>query len=126
MKNNDIQRIWHIKIYCDDIMETIGRFGADYNIFVKDKDYYRSLSMCLMQISELVNDLSEDFRNNISNIIPWEYIDVMNSHMLYLFVHICDSKEKELIWQMATTYIPALSLFCENVVHYHYYNAINI
>ena len=125
MKSYDIQKIWHIKIYCDDISETIRRFGADYDIFVKDKDYFRSLSMCIMQIGELSKNLSEEFRTNTSSIISWDVIDSMSSHALYIFVHTFDSKEKNLVWKMATEDIPMLSQFCYNVIHYSYYNAVS-
>ena len=31
MKDTDLQRIQHIKTYCEDIAETVVRFGNDYN-----------------------------------------------------------------------------------------------
>lgn len=53
MKDTDLQRIQHIKTYCEDIAETIARFGNDYNIFSFDRDYVNSVSMSMMQIGEL-------------------------------------------------------------------------
>jgi len=33
MDNSDIRRIHHIKTYCEDIAETISRFGDSFDVF---------------------------------------------------------------------------------------------
>jgi len=38
MNSGDIQRIYHIKEYCEEIAETIERFGRDYDTFSQDRD----------------------------------------------------------------------------------------
>lgn len=53
MANPDIQRIQHIKKYCERIAKTIERYGHDYDIFLSDDDYFDSISMKIMQIGEL-------------------------------------------------------------------------
>jgi hypothetical protein len=50
MTGGDIQHLQHIKTYCEDIAETITRFGGDYDTFAHDKDYFKSVSMSMMQI----------------------------------------------------------------------------
>jgi len=62
MNSSDLQRIFHIKTYCEDIAETIARFGLDYDAFTQDKDYFKSISMSMMQIGELSAGLSDDFK----------------------------------------------------------------
>ena len=64
MKDSDIQRIEHIRDYCLDVQDTIRRFGADYEKFLSDKDYYKSISMSIMQIGEISAGLSDGFKEN--------------------------------------------------------------
>ena len=33
MVNSDIQRVYHIKTYCEDVAETIARFGDSFDVF---------------------------------------------------------------------------------------------
>jgi 4-hydroxyphenylpyruvate dioxygenase-like putative hemolysin len=47
--NKDINTIEHIILYCEDIEETINRFGRSYEAFSTDKDYYNSVSMSVYQ-----------------------------------------------------------------------------
>lgn len=62
MKDSDLQRLRHIRVYCGDIAATTERFGKHWDIFSSDRDFYNSVSMCLLQIGELANGLSEEFR----------------------------------------------------------------
>ena len=59
MDNSDIQRVRHIKSYCDDIAKTVSRCGNSYETFSQDTDFFNSISMSLMQIGELSGNLSE-------------------------------------------------------------------
>ncbi len=61
--NRDYSVLEHIVRYCDDIADTLNRFGDDYAIFQKDKDFKNSISMSTMQIGELTTHLSEEFKN---------------------------------------------------------------
>ena len=40
MLPRDVQRLEHIAEYCDDIAETIDRFGNDFTVFCTDKAYH--------------------------------------------------------------------------------------
>ena len=37
MRDSDLQRIQHIQTYCEDIADTIARFGEDYDVFARIK-----------------------------------------------------------------------------------------
>jgi len=37
MTSGDVQRLQHIKTYCEDIAETIARFGQNYDLFAVDR-----------------------------------------------------------------------------------------
>ncbi len=58
MANPDIQRIQHIKKYCERVAKTIECYGHDYDIFLSDDDYFDSISMKIMQIGELAGGYS--------------------------------------------------------------------
>lgn len=62
MNRGDRQRLLHIQSYCRDIACFIERFGKDYDIFIQDKAYSSAVSMCILQIGELANGLSSEFR----------------------------------------------------------------
>ena len=53
MLQPDMQRLTHIRDYCDEIQKTILRYGRDFDIFNEDADYQRSISFCILQIGEL-------------------------------------------------------------------------
>jgi len=95
MNSGDMQRIFHIKTYCEDIAETIERFGRDYAIFTSDKDYFKSISMSMMQIGELSAGLSDDFRIETQDQMQWGAMKGMRN----LFAHAYASMNKEVIWE---------------------------
>ena len=112
MNNSDIQRIQHIKTYCEDIEETIVRFGQEYEIFAQDKDYFNSVSMSMMQIGELSAGLSDEFKNETSDQMQWGAIKGMRN----LFAHAYAAMNKEIIWESAILDIQVLQSFCESVL----------
>jgi uncharacterized protein with HEPN domain len=108
MKDNDFQRIKRIQGYCKDIDDTIIRFGNDFAIFSKDTDYQNSISMSIMQIGELSNGLSEEFKDKTREHVQWGPIKAMRN----MFAHGYASMDIEVIWETATKDIPVLSKFC--------------
>ena len=52
----------HIVSYCDQIEQTVERFGDDYSVFQTDPIYRNAVALCILQIGELVGKLSETFR----------------------------------------------------------------
>jgi len=108
MNNGDIQRIQHIITYCEDIAGTLVRFGQDYDIFVEDKDYFKSVSMSMMQIGALSVALSDDFKSATCDQIPWSAIKGMRN----MYVHAYAAMNKEIIWASAVSDIPKLMGFC--------------
>ena len=115
MNNGDLQRIRHIKTYCEDIAETIARFGADYNTFVQDRDYCNSVSMSMMQIGEISGSLSDAFKSDTSHQMQWRAMKAMRN----LFAHAYASMSKEMIWASATKDVPELLAFCNDVLAQH-------
>jgi uncharacterized protein with HEPN domain len=112
MNSSDVQRLQHIKTYCEDIAETITRFGQDYNAFIQDKDYFKSVSMSIMQIGELSGALSDEFKTKTYSKMQWGAIKGMRN----LFAHAYASMNKEVIWESAVRDIPGLLEFCDKML----------
>ena len=63
----------HIEFYCNEIQSTRQRFGDDIDLFLRDRDYQRSICLALIQIGELAKGLTSEFREQ-ENRIPWKQI----------------------------------------------------
>lgn len=104
MKSSDYVRIKRISEYCEKINSTILRFGNDFEIFKIDSDFRNSVSMSLMQIGEIVGGLSDDFKVRTSEKMQWGGMKAMRN----MFAHGYDLMDKDIIWEVAVTDIPAL------------------
>ena len=60
----------HIISYCDQIQQTVERFGDDYALFESDPIYRNATALCILQIGELVGMLTDDFREEHPSV-PW-------------------------------------------------------
>ncbi|MGI5874510.1 MAG: DUF86 domain-containing protein [Bacillota bacterium] len=108
MSLNDRHRIEHIRDYCEEIAETIQRYGNSFKTFSQDMDFQKSISFSLLQIGELSGGLSEEFRTATGNEIHWAPIRGMRN----MIAHGYGSMSKEIIWETAIADIPALLSFC--------------
>ena len=109
MMSPDLQRIKHIRDYCVAISDTIDRYGNSFEIYSKDADYQRSVSFSILQIGELSGGLSEEFRKSTADRIQWGPMKAMRN----LVAHNYGKMDQSIIWETATTDIPALLNFCE-------------
>ena len=112
MNDSDISRIEHILDYCTDVKETVERFGTDSETFLADKDYFKSVSMSIMQIGELSAGLSEDFKESTKTQVQWGPIKAMRN----MFAHGYAKMDKVVVWETALRDIPVLSEFCKKVL----------
>ena len=60
--DRNISILEHIVGYCDQIEETIRRFGNDYGVFSADAIYRNAAALCVLQIGELAGKLTDEFR----------------------------------------------------------------
>jgi uncharacterized protein with HEPN domain len=111
MESSDVQRIKHIKQYCEDIADSINRFGAKYEIFANDKDYFNSISMSIMQIGELTVGLTDAFKESTKNQMQWGAIRSARN----MYAHAYAKMDKISIWETATKDIPGLRQFCDDI-----------
>ena len=112
MINSDIQRLRHICRYCEDIAEFIERFGRNYETFTEDRAYSNAVSMCVLQIGELANGLSDEFREATKEEMPWGMIRGMRNWIAHAYAEMDES----VIWETATNDIPMLLAFCNRVI----------
>lgn len=96
--------------YCEDIKSFINRFGRDYETFITDRAYFNSIAMCILQIGELSNGLSEEYRESTKQYMPWGMIRGMRNWLAHAYNEIDES----VIWETATNDIPKLMDFCKN------------
>ena len=108
---SDDERLRVMLACCGEIQETIERFGNDVAIFLRDKDYYRSVTMSLWQICGLAGELTDEFKANTSKKMFWGML-----HLLQDYVALYDHMDKQNIWGMATIETPALAAFCEEIL----------
>ena len=97
----------HIVSYCEQIEQTVERFGNDYAIFGADPIYRNAAALCILQIGELVGKLSDDFRA-AHPAVPWRQIKAMRN----IVAHSYGSVDPETTWEIITEDIPTLKNYC--------------
>ena len=112
MNKGDWQRLLHIRVYCEDIKRFIDRFGENYDVFTQDRAYFNAVSMCILQIGELANGLSEEFREQTKNEMPWGMIRGMRNWLTHAYAE----TDESIIWETAVNDIPQLLAFCNNYI----------
>lgn len=106
----DISIVEHIISYCDQIQQTVVRFGDDYSVFSNDPIYRNAAALCILQIGELVGKLSDGFRIQHSSI-PWRQIKAMRN----IVAHNYGTVDPETTWEIIQDDIPELKAYCQKV-----------
>lgn len=109
MTDKDKNYIEHMIMRCNRVLEDISRFGDSYDIFVADQTFCDSVSMNILQIGELSNHLSDEFKDSTRQAIPWKQIYDMRCK----FAHGYGAMSKSDIWDTAINDIPVLKEFCK-------------
>ena len=112
MNRGDQQRLLHIQRYCQDVAEFLDRFGKDYNIFIADRAYFNAVSMCILQIGEMANSLSPEFREETKEQMPWGMIRGMRNWLAHAYTEM----DENIIWETAINDIPQLLSFCKKML----------
>ena len=112
MNNGDMQRLAHIRTYCNDIVQFMDRVGRDYTTFIEDRAYFSAVSMCILQIGELANGLTEEFRIATKPEIPWSMIRGMRNWLAHAYT----TMDESVIWETVQKDIPALLAFCDKML----------
>lgn len=112
MLSPDFQRIKLIRDYCTRIGTTIDRFGNSFSTFETDYDYQQTVSFSILQIGELSGGLSEEFRKQTAHRVQWGPMRGTRN----LVVHNYGNINREVVWETATTDIPQLKNFCDELL----------
>lgn len=115
MKTRDFDIITHIKKYCIDIENTVNRFGNNLTCFSNDIDYRNSVCMSILQIGELTESLSDEFRRATKEIIYWPSVKGMRN----VFAHKYGEADYGKIWETVMEDIPMLHEFCQEIITAH-------
>ena len=107
----DTNVLERIVSYCEQIEETVERFGNDYETFASDRIYRNAAAMCVLQIGELSGKLTDDFRETYPGA-PWHQIRGMRN----IVAHSYGSVDPEITWEILTEDIPKLKEYCETVM----------
>ena len=111
MRDRDVTVLMKIIQYADEINGTITRFELDLEKFRTDHVVKNAISMCILQIGELVNTLTEEFKTEYSGM-PWRDIIAMRNRT----AHAYSSMDLEFVWNTAANRIPELKSYCENII----------
>lgn len=108
-RNADVLR--RIISYCNEISETILRFGEDYTVFARDSVYKNATALCVLQIGELTTHLTDDFKQTYTGM-PWIQIKALRN----LVAHNYGKIDDESLWETITGDIPKLKDYCSSII----------
>jgi uncharacterized protein with HEPN domain len=112
-KNRNIDVLQRIISYCNEISETIARFGADYTVFARDSVYKNATALCVLQIGELTTHLSDEFKQTYTKM-PWTQIKALRNVVVHNYGKIDD----ESLWETITIDIPELKKYCLRILRH--------
>ncbi len=108
LEPRDKQILEHIIEYCDQILATIQRFGDNYDLYQSDFVYRNATALCILQIGELVGNLTDEFKSAHPDI-PWRQIKAVRN----IIAHHYGSIDAEVTWDIMKDDIPDLKSYCQ-------------
>jgi len=107
----DISLLKKIVKHCEEIAETHTQFGDRHELFRSDKPYFKSVTMDLLQIGELANHLSKDFRQKYQDIQFTQIIGLRN-----IVAHGYGRLTAETVWDISHNDTPSLRARCLEIL----------
>lgn len=112
MNSGDRQRLMYIRTYCRDVAGFVERFGKDYQTFTLDRAYFNAVSMCILQIGELANGLSDEYREETKDEMQWGMVRGMRNWLAHAYADM----DENVVWETAIHDIPRLMEFCDKAL----------
>ncbi|OQO71647.1 antitoxin [Enterococcus villorum] len=115
MKNKieeDLRILKGMLIYCEDIELTLNRFGRNYEVFTHDRVFFHAVSMSLMQVGEMANKLTDEFKERTNDQVNWYKLKAIRN----LFAHAYSNINKRHVWQFVTVFTPVYAEFCRQEI----------
>ena len=103
MKQADRVILKKIVSYCDDITDMVMELDNESEAFEQQKTYQYAVSMCILQIGELVAKLSDEGTSMLPEV-PWRAIRGMRN----IYAHNYERTKLSTLWQTVTEDIPKL------------------
>ena len=97
--------------YCDEIEEAHNSFGRSFDECCSNSVYRNAVCLCIMQIGELSNHLSEKFKED-HPAIPWNQIRGMRN----VVAHEYGSLDVGIIWETAVEDSLVIKSFCNDIL----------
>lgn len=111
MRERDKIILQKIILYCKRIADNLERNRRDFTVFESDYMFQDACCMCVVQIGELVSQLSEEVKKQNSSV-PWRIIkDTRN-----FYVHAYGSIDVPSVWDTLLNDIPGLQAACEQIL----------
>ena len=107
--DRDRNIISHMLKYCDEVETAHDDFSHSKEKFMNSSTYRNAVTMPILQIGELANHLSEEFKQQHKQI-PWNEMRGIRN----LMAHQYHSVDFEIIWDTSRADIPALIEFCKD------------
>lgn len=107
--DRDRDIVAHILRYCEQLETAHVDFGRSRERFDSSTTYQNAISMCILQIGELVGHFSDEFKAS-QNAIPWHKIRGMRNYVAHEYGAI----DLDVVWYTATNSIEDLKRFCED------------
>ena len=100
-----------IVLYCQRVADNLERYHHDFSAFEQDCLFQDACCMCVVQIGELVSQLSDEVKAQ-NKAIPWRIIkDTRN-----FYVHAYGAIDVPSVWDTLVNDIPALKTACEDIL----------
>lgn len=112
-KSKNIDILEHIVKYCLEIDDAKHQFDNSFEAFEKNSIFRNAVSMCFLQIGELVKHLTPEFKQ-YNDTIEWHKIQGMRN----IFAHDYGNIDISIVWRTMETEIPRLEDFCIKTIKY--------
>lgn len=99
---------------CERVKQDFEIHGNTFEDFNNNPTFKDSVSHNIEQIGELVNGLSEEFKESTSNQMRWELMYGIRNRI----VHSYDDVRFDVVWESAVYDVPKLLEFCEKTIHF--------
>ena len=111
IETRDRKLLEKIISYCNRINDNLLRYNVDYQAFLDDTMFQDACCMCVIQIGELVGELSDEAKA-LNPAIPWRIIkDTRN-----FYVHAYGAIDLSSVWETLINDIPPLKTACESML----------
>ena len=111
MVSNDLLCIEGILANCDDVVNAMKRFSITEEMINNDSDMRALMAFFVLQIGEIANKLSSEFKQDHPEI-EWALIIGFRHHIVHAYGHVIPA----ILWDTISEDIPVLRSFCQRIL----------